>query len=90
PKVSGYTICDFLRKTTMFKDTPIVFLSTKDGILDRTRAKLIGANDYLCKSSSPEKVVEVVEKYVSFKEFKKSQIISLERGYNFTRLAVES
>ncbi|NES04654.1 MAG: response regulator, partial [Okeania sp. SIO2F4] len=42
PKVSGYTICDFLRKTTMFKDTPIVFLSTKDGILDRTRAKLIG------------------------------------------------
>ncbi|MDJ0520111.1 MAG: response regulator [Trichodesmium sp. MO_231.B1] len=90
PKVSGYTICDFLRKTTMFKDTPIVFLSTKDGIIDRTRAKLIGANDYLCKSSSPEKVVEVVEKYVSFKEFQKSQIISLERGYNFTYLAVES
>ncbi|MGD1700653.1 response regulator [Dapis sp. BLCC M229] len=90
PKVSGYTICDFLRKTTMFKDTPIVFLSTQDGIIDRTRAKLIGANDYLCKSSNPEKVVEAVEKYVNFKDFKNSQIISLERRYNFTCLAVES
>ncbi|MGD1711927.1 response regulator [Hydrocoleum sp. CS-953] len=90
PKVSGYTICYFLRKTTMFKDTPIVFLSTKDGIIDRTRAKLIGANDYLCKSSSPEKVVEVVAKYVNRQESKNSQIISLERAYNFTCFAVEN
>ncbi len=90
PKVSGYAICDFLRKTTTFKDTPIVFFSTQDGIIDRTRAKLIGANDYLCKSSSPEKVVEVVAKYVNLKESKTSQIISLERAYNFTCLAVES
>ena len=90
PKVSGYTICDFLRKTTMFKDTPIVFLSTQNGIIDRARAKLIGANDYLCKSSSPEKVVEVVAKYVNRQESKTSKIFSLERGYNFSFLAVES
>ncbi len=90
PKVSGYTICEFLRKTTMFKDTPIVFLSTQDGIIDRTRAKLIGANDYLCKSSSPEKVVEVVAKYVNREESKHSPLFTFERGYNFTFLAVES
>ncbi|NEQ35774.1 MAG: response regulator [Okeania sp. SIO3I5] len=88
PKVSGYTICDFLRKTTTFKDTPIVFLSNQDGFLDRTRAKLTGANDYLCKSSSPEKVVEVVAKYVNLKNSQTSQMITFERASNLTFLPV--
>jgi len=88
PKVSGYTICDFLRKTTTFKDTPIVFLSNQDGIIDRTRAKLIGANDYLCKSSDPEKVVEVVAKYVNLKDFQTSPMITFERSSNLNFLPV--
>jgi len=67
PKVNGYNVCYFLRKTTMFKDTPIVFLTTQDTIVDRTRASLTGANDFLSKSSPPEKVVQVVEKYVNAK-----------------------
>ena len=65
PKVNGYNVCYFLRKTTMFQETPIVFLTMQDTIVDRTRAKLTGANDFLSKSSPPEKVVQVVEKYVN-------------------------
>lgn len=68
PKVNGYNVCYFLRKTTMFQDTPIVFLTMQDTIVDRTRAKLTGANDFLSKSSPPAKVIEVVEKYVKNKE----------------------
>lgn len=64
PKVNGYNVCSFLRKTTMFAETPIVFLTSQDTLVDRTRAKLTGANDFLSKSSSPEKVIQVVEKYV--------------------------
>ena len=89
-KVSGYTICDFLRKITTFKDTPIVFLASQNGIIDRTRARLIGANDYLSKSSPPEKVVEVVEKYLNLKQPKNSGIRSLNETYNISLIPVGS
>lgn len=90
PKVSGYTICEFLRKTTTFQGIPIVFLSTQDSIIDRTRARIVGANDYLCKSSCPEKIVEVVEKYVNPKHSINESKSSLEPTYNLTLMAVGS
>lgn len=90
PKVSGYTVCNFLRKTTIFRDIPIVFLSTQDSIINRARAKFIGANDYLCKSSNPEKIVEVVEKYVNFKHSITESTSTLEQRYNLTFMAVGS
>lgn len=90
PKVSGYTICDFLRKTTTFQSVPIVFLSTQDSIIDRTRARIVGANDYLCKSSCPEKIVEIVEKYINTQHSINESKSSLEQTYNFTLMAVGS
>ncbi|OCR01116.1 Fis family transcriptional regulator [Oscillatoriales cyanobacterium USR001] len=64
PKASGFTICDFLRKTPIFRDTPIVFLTGQDGLIDRTRAKWLGATDFVSKPPTPEKVLQVVEKYL--------------------------
>ncbi|NEP78594.1 MAG: response regulator [Okeania sp. SIO3C4] len=90
PKVSGYTICEFLRKTTTFQDIPIVFLSTQDSIIDRTRARIVGANDYLCKSFCPEKIVEIVEKYVNPKNSINDSKSTLEPTYNLTFIAVGS
>ncbi|MDY7005580.1 MAG: response regulator [Cyanobacteriota bacterium] len=90
PKVSGYTICEFLRKTTTFQDIPIVFLSTQDSIIDRTRARIVGANDYLCKSFCPEKIVEIVEKYVNPKHSINESKSTLEPTYNLTFMAVGS
>ncbi|MDJ0555597.1 MAG: response regulator [Microcoleaceae cyanobacterium MO_207.B10] len=88
PKVSGYTICDFLRKTSTFKDTPIVFLTSKDGIIDRTRAKLTGANGYLSKSDCPEKVVEIVEKYLNVEKPKASPMKFLDERFSFSFVPV--
>lgn len=90
PKVSGYTICEFLRKTTTFQDIPIVFLSTQDSIIDRTRARIVGANDYLCKSSCPKKIVEIVEKYVNPKHSTNESKNTLEPTYNFAFMPVGS
>jgi len=67
PKTSGFALCNFLRKTSAFRETPIVFLTGKDSIIDRTRAKLIGASDFLSKPASPEKVLQVVDKYLKAK-----------------------
>ena len=67
PKTNGFALCSFLRKTSAFSETPIVFLTGKDSIIDRTRAKLIGASDFLSKPASPEKVLQVVDKYLKAK-----------------------
>ncbi|HLO50072.1 MAG TPA: response regulator [Kamptonema sp.] len=65
PKTDGYTLCNFLRKTPVFRDTPIVFLTGQDGIIDRTRAKWTGATDFMSKPPTREKVLQVVEKYLN-------------------------
>lgn len=64
PKISGFALCSFLRKTAAFRETPIVFLSDQDSILARARAKFTGASDFLSKSSKPEQVLQVVDKYL--------------------------
>ncbi len=67
PKTDGFALCSFLRKTSAFRETPIVFLTGKDSIIDRTRAKLIGASDFLSKPAQPEKVLQIVDKYLKVK-----------------------
>jgi two-component system, chemotaxis family, response regulator PixG len=64
PKTNGFALCSFLRKTPAFRETPIVFLTGKDSIIDRTRAKFTGASDFLSKPSKPEQVLQVVDKYL--------------------------
>lgn len=63
PKTSGYTVCHFLRQSPLFHDVPIIILTGQDGLIDRTRAKSTGASEFLSKSSTPEKVLQVVAKY---------------------------
>ncbi|BAY27673.1 response regulator receiver protein [Calothrix sp. NIES-2100] len=64
PTVNGYEICAQIRKTPSLKDVPIVILTGKDGLVDRMRAKLVGASDFLSKPIEPNKVLDVLEKYL--------------------------
>lgn len=68
PKTSGFALCNFLRKTPSFRETPIVFLTGKDSIIDRTRAKLTGASDFLSKPPNPEQVLQIAQKYLKVKD----------------------
>ncbi|MGB3240429.1 MAG: response regulator [Geitlerinemataceae cyanobacterium] len=65
PQIYGSDFCAFLRKTTVFKDTPIVILTSSDSTLDRVRANLNGASDFLSKPPVPEKVLKIVRKHLS-------------------------
>ena len=67
PKTSGFALCNFLRKTPSFRETPIVFLTGQDSIIDRTRAKLTGASDFLSKPPNPEQVLQIADKYLRVK-----------------------
>jgi chemotaxis family two-component system response regulator PixG len=64
PQTNGYNLCTFLRQSELFRNTPIVILTSQDGLLDRTRAKLIGASDFLSKPPEPTKVLQIVQKYL--------------------------
>ncbi|MEA5466459.1 response regulator [Leptothoe sp. PORK10 BA2] len=64
PNISGYELCKFLRRTDAFYDIPIIILTGRDGMLDRMRAKMVGADDFLAKPPSPDKVAQLLAKYI--------------------------
>jgi chemotaxis family two-component system response regulator PixG len=61
PETNGYEICTFLRKSAAFQTTPIVILTGQGGVIDRVRAQLCGANDFMAKPPVAQRVVEVVQ-----------------------------
>ncbi len=64
PIASGYEICAQIRRISLFKTIPIVILTGKDGIIDRVRAKVVGASDFLAKPVDAAKVLEIVRQYL--------------------------
>lgn len=64
PNASGYSVCKFLRQTSVFEKTPIIVLTSRDTLIDRNRAKLVGASDFLGKPPDPEKTIALIEKYL--------------------------
>jgi two-component system, chemotaxis family, response regulator PixG len=64
PNANGYEICSRLRKVSAFRDTPIVILTGNDGVIDRVRAKVVGATDFLTKPVQADLVLEVAQKYL--------------------------
>lgn len=64
PNANGYEICSQLRKLSIFKETPIVILTGQDGLVDRVRAKLVGATDFLSKPVAASKVLEVINTHL--------------------------
>lgn len=64
PNTNGYEICGSLRKLSFFRNTPIVILTGNDGIIDRVRAKLVGASDFLSKPVDEETLLMVIRKHL--------------------------
>lgn len=64
PELEGYELCAMLRHSNAFRQTPIVMLTGKDGFLDRVKARMAGATDYLTKPFGPGELLALVEKYV--------------------------
>lgn len=64
PNTNGYEICAQLRKLPSFQKTPILILTGNDGIVDRVRAKLVGASDFLSKPVDAEIVLSILRKHL--------------------------
>jgi twitching motility two-component system response regulator PilG len=66
PELDGYELCAMLRKSTAFRQTPLIMLTGKDGFIDRVRARMVGATDYLTKPFGADELLMLVEKYAGF------------------------
>ena len=64
PQINGYQLCSLLRQVSALKNTPIIFLSAKSGMLDRVRAKMVGANGYLTKPITAEKLLATIAQHL--------------------------
>ncbi|WP_013323211.1 response regulator [Gloeothece verrucosa] len=65
PNANGYSVCKFLRETPVFGKTPIIILTAQDTVIDRARAKLVGATDFISKPPNPEELLQIVQKYLA-------------------------
>jgi twitching motility two-component system response regulator PilG len=64
PKIDGLQACQIIKRNSKFKNTPIIFLSSKDSEFDKARGLMMGANDYLTKPFTKEGIIDIVKRYV--------------------------
>lgn len=65
PELDGYEICAMLRHSTAFRFVPIIMLTGKEGFIDRVRARMVGATDYLTKPFADTELLMLIEKYMN-------------------------
>jgi twitching motility two-component system response regulator PilG len=67
PRLDGYQTCALIKQNPQLKTTPVIMLSSKDGVFDRARGRLAGSDQYLTKPFTREGLVDAVNQYVSTK-----------------------
>jgi twitching motility two-component system response regulator PilG len=77
PELDGYEVCAMLRKSTAFRQTPIVMLTGKDGFIDRVKARMIGATDYLTKPFGESELLMLLEQYVGLGDPQRPKLTKL-------------
>jgi twitching motility two-component system response regulator PilG len=60
PRLDGYQTCSLIKKNPRFKATPVVMLSSKDGLFDRARGRMVGSDEYLTKPFTKESLLAAV------------------------------
>jgi twitching motility two-component system response regulator PilG len=64
PKLDGYQLCHLWRQTKALRHTPIIMLTGQEGLLERVKAKMVGATDYLSKPFGENELLLLLEKYL--------------------------
>ncbi|MBE9047133.1 response regulator [Pleurocapsales cyanobacterium LEGE 10410] len=64
PRISGYDLCAQLRKHSEFSETPIIFLTSNNGLIDRIRAKMVGSSGFLKKTVDADDLLQKIAEYL--------------------------
>ena len=63
PRLDGYQTCALIKKSAKFKATPVIMLSSKDGLFDRARGAIVGSSEYLTKPFTKDSLLKTVLNY---------------------------
>ena len=61
PRLDGYQMCSLIKNNSNLKNTPIIMLSSKDGLFDRAKGRIVGSEQYLTKPFSKSELLEAIE-----------------------------
>ncbi|MGB5510241.1 MAG: twitching motility response regulator PilG [Woeseiaceae bacterium] len=65
PRLDGYETCSLIKHNKMFRDTPVVMLSSKDGLFDRARGRIVGSEQYLTKPFTKDELLGAISNQVN-------------------------
>ncbi len=65
PNIDGYKLCSLIRKYSAFRDTPIVMVTGNKSLIDRAKARMAGATDYMTKPFTQSDLLDMVFRYLS-------------------------
>lgn len=65
PRLDGYQTCSLIKRNARYKNTPVIMLSSKDGLFDRARGRMVGSDQYLTKPFTQETLLEAVQVYAA-------------------------
>ena len=65
PRLDGYQTCSLIKRNARYKATPVIMLSSKDGLFDRARGRMVGSDQYLTKPFTQDTLLEAVQIYAA-------------------------
>ena len=64
PRLDGYQTCALIKNNQLFKNTPVIMLSSKDGLFDKARGRIVGSEQYVTKPFTREELLDATRTHV--------------------------
>ena len=68
PRLDGYQTCAIIKRNPRFAHVPVIMLSSKDGLFDKARGRMVGSEEYLTKPFTKEQLLRAVEQFSRYAE----------------------
>ena len=65
PRLDGYETCSLIKNNKTFKETPVIMLSSKDGLFDRARGRIVGSEQYLTKPFTKDELLGAISNQIN-------------------------
>jgi twitching motility two-component system response regulator PilG len=65
PRLDGYQTCALIKNNQLFKHTPVIMLSSKDGLFDKARGRIVGSEQYVTKPFTREELLDAIRTHVN-------------------------
>ena len=64
PRLDGYQTCALIKNNSAFKNTPVIMLSSKDGLFDKAKGRIVGSDQYLTKPFTKDELLGAIKTHV--------------------------